>query len=838
MLLARPRKNGILAAVVFLCLLAFGADAAPGARITAITGIRQGQTVTGELRIQTKIADTENGVAYDVRYQVDGPTSFIMTAHRAPYVLAGRRTGWDTRNADSGNYKLTAYLIRDHRVIDFRSLNFSIGTALKVSRIVGINRGIALTVPTAVEAKVRGGTPSKVVFDIRGPKGYSYTDRKKPFVLFGDGAKWDVNSAPVGNYTLSVTAYQGDRPAHSRTLPFKIERDIRIRRVLGISNDAVLTDPVRIEADVVGGKPSKVVFKVSGPKQVFAVEQRPPYVMFGDTSEWDVTKFPVGRYTLRVIAYSGEERTHSKTITFQIARAKTKTPDPAPAPKPKPKPSPKSAPAPKPKPNPTPIPAPRSKGFLGINLAPVTYYTREWVFVDAMKQSRKWLPTRPGGSNPWDSGETLKLDANGWPILRPGQAAHTVMYIDSQGAYPAGRYVCTYDGDGVVDLGFDARVVSRKKGRIVAEVTPSNLGIYLRIDKSNPNNPVRNVKVWLPGFEGAKSAFHPLYLSRLKPFSVIRFMDWQRTNGSDVVSWNDRANPNYFTQGTGDGVAIEYMIDLCNQLGADPWFCMPHKANDRYVEKFAALVKSRLRKDLNVYVEWSNEVWNSQFPQHNWVKGRSDGRSLSGAFNATWAEEADRDFEIWRDVFGSQRGRVIRIAVGQKDNPWVTEQLTTQLKGEFDAISCSTYFGLGSNELRKLNSRTTAGDLLDRALADMSGRLRNNYRAHGELAKRWSRKLGRGIPLIGYEGGQHYTANGGNPPYARAFLDMQKHPKMYQAYLANMREWENAGGSLFTAFNFVEKPDKWGAWGQLEFMDQSLSRAPKYRALLDYRSKR
>ncbi|MEZ6190317.1 MAG: hypothetical protein R3C45_03400 [Phycisphaerales bacterium] len=66
---------------------------------------------------------------------------------------------------------------------------------------------------------------------------------------------------------------------------------------------------------------------------------------------------------------------------------------------------------------------------------------------------------------------------------------------------------------------------------------------------------------------------------------------------------------------------------------------------------------------------------------------------------------------------------------------------------------------------------------------------------------------------------------------------MQNHPKMYDAYLANMREWENAGGSLFTAFNFVEKPDQWGAWGQMDFMDQAINKAPKYKALLDYKSK-
>ncbi len=833
MLLAESRKNGSFTFLVLMCLLMFGAGTAEAARITQIAGIRDGQAVTGELRIETKIAGADDGAEYAVRYHVEGPTSFTTTAERAPYILAGRRTGWDTSNAESGSYKLTAYLVRNHRVIDFRTVNFSIGTALKVSRIIGINRDLTLVRPTTVEAKVRGGTPSKVVFDIKGPKNDIDTDRKAPFFLFDDGQNWNLNEMPVGDYTISVTAYDGDTAAHTRTLPFRIERDIRIRRVIGISNDDVLTKPVKVTADVVGGEPSKVVFKVSGPEQIYDVEQAAPYVMFGDSGEWDVTKMPVGRYTLRVIAFSGEERTHGRTITFKIAR-----PAAAPAPAPKPKPTPTPTPTPTPNPRPTPTPTPNSRGFLGINLAEVTYYTREWVFVDAMKQSRDWLPTHAGGNGPWDSGESLRLNAQGWPILRAGQAAHTLMYADTQGAYPAGRYVCTYDGDGDVELSFDAKVVTSRKGRIVANVTPSNLGIYLRIDKSNPNDPVRNVKVWLPGFENARSKFHPLYLKRLKPFSVIRFMDWQRTNGSNVTSWSDRANPNFYTQGTTDGAAIEHMIDLCNELGADPWFCMPHQANDRYVQKFAELVKNRLRKDLNVYVEWSNEVWNSQFPQHDWVRDRSGGRSLSGAFNETWAEEADRDFEIWMDVFGNQRGRVIRCAVAQKDNVWVTEQLAKELNGEFDAISCSTYFSLSSSEFRTLSSSTTAGELLDRALADMTGKVRKHYQDHGALARRWSRKLGRTIPLIGYEGGQHYTAHGGNPPYAKAILRMQKHPKMYDAYIANLREFDKAGGSLFTAFNFVEKPDKFGAWGQLDFMDEAINKAPKYKALLDYKPTR
>lgn len=827
MLFTPLRKNGSLTLLVMCCLLAISADLAHAARITAITGIRDGQSVTGELMIETKVEDANDDANYQVRYQVDGPSGFIMTSNRAPYVLAGRRSGWDTGNANTGSYKITAYLLRDGRVVDFRSVNFTIGSALKVSRIIGINRNITLTRDTSVEAMVRGGTPSKVVFEIKGPANISYTDRQRPYFLLGDGAKWNVRDLPPGDYTISVTAYKGSSPAHTRTLPFKIESDIRIQRVIGIKNNDVLTKPVMIEADVTGGTPSKVVFHVTGPREVYDVEQQPPYVMFGDGQKWDMTQFPPGRYTLRIHAFSGNERSDSRRIAFQIG---------APAPAPTPDPTPTPTPKPKPKPDDTPTPTPRSKNFLGMNLAELNYFTREWVFVDAMKQSRAWLPTRPGGSAPWDSGETLRLNADGWPILRAGQAAHTIMYHDTRGAYPGGRYVCTFEGDGEVDLGFDARVVRKSKNRVVADVTPTDLGVYVRIDRSNPNNPVRNVRVWLPGFEDSQSAFHPFYLKRLKPFSVIRFMDWMRTNGSQAVNWSDRAKPTYFTQGGGDGVAIEYMIDLCNELGADPWFCMPHLANDRYVENFAKLVKQRLRPDLNVYVEWSNEVWNSQFSQHNWVKDRSDGRSLSASFNDAWAAQADRDFEIWMDVWGTQRGRVIRVAAGQKDNPWVTEQLANELRGEFDALSCTTYFGLTRAELNKLGSGTTARQLLDQALNEMSRSLRSNYQAHGKLSRKWTRKLGRNIPLVGYEGGQHYTAEGRNPPYARAFLEMQDHAKMYDAYIANMREWENAGGSLFTAFNFVEKPDKWGAWGQMDFMDQAISKSPKYRALLDYKA--
>jgi len=592
------------------------------------------------------------------------------------------------------------------------------------------------------------------------------------------------------------------------------------------------------------------VFDLIGPKSLSHTERYVPYTFLGDHAVWDPTSYPEGPYILNVTAHH-EGGSISKAILFHVGTGPESSAlpvtiddnadqpdmiDPHDTPE-ETATSDDSGPSITPstdQPDIAPLPDTYTRGFLGINLAEVNYYTREWVFVDVMKMARPWLATRPGGGV-FDTGETLPLNEQGWPLLKPGQAAHTVIFVGTGGAYPAGQYVCTFDGRGDVVLGLDAKNIQRQGNRILVDVKPTEAGIDLRIENSDPTNPVRNVRLWMPGFEDAESPFHPLYLERLKPFSVIRFMDWMRTNGSSIRTWSDRPKPNNYSQGTRRGVALEYMIELCNELGADPWFCMPHLADDAYVHAFARQVRMRLRPDLKVYVEWSNEVWNSHFPQHKWIQSVTQSDSLSGAFRQRWAEEADRDFRIWRQVFGEEADRVIRVAVGQKDNPWVTQKLAEALQGRFDAISCSTYFGFTPEQRRRLHAGTTPNDILDMAMQDIPRGVRNNYQAHGRLAREWSQKLNRHIPLISYEGGQHYTADGGNPPWAKALLAVQNHPRMYEVYRQNLREWRDAGGELFTAFNFVEKPDKWGAWGQLDTMDQDLNTAPKYRALIEFK---
>ena len=194
------------------------------------------------------------------------------------------------------------------------------------------------------------------------------------------------------------------------------------------------------------------------------------------------------------------------------------------------------------------------------------------------------------------------------------------------------------------------------------DVTDTSGPLWVSIDSTSATHPVRNVRVFWPGTEhtSARQPFNDVFLSRLAPFSTLRFMDWGKTNGSPVVEWADRAqlsDVNYTT--TRGGIPIERMIDLANLLQADPWFCIPHQASDDYVRRFAALLLERLDPRLRPHVEYSNEVWNWGFPQTKWAAARSDELGLPRPFGLPSTFYANRAVEVVprssREVWGSPR---------------------------------------------------------------------------------------------------------------------------------------------------------------------------------------
>ncbi len=509
---------------------------------------------------------------------------------------------------------------------------------------------------------------------------------------------------------------------------------------------------------------------------------------------------------------------------------------------------------------------------IGMNLRMVGPRSREWVFVDVMKSASMWRyadesgskrggrsggRTRggrrtgsPGGesSSPLErrrqrmqamQAERVPTDERGWPTPEGRRAITCSMMAEQEGRYPGGTYVCTWKGAGEVRFERAARISEREDHRLLVEVDPSKGEIRLRIDGFDPEDPIRDIHLWMPGFEDAASPFHPLFVERLRPFSVLRFYPWMRPFSSSG-KWDRRPKPEDARQSDDDGVAVEYMVALCNELGVDPWFCIPHTADDEYVREFAALVQESLHADARVWVEYSNEIWNSSFVQAQWVRAEAQRRGVKTA--ELTASEAGRIFRGFREAFGDDRDRVIRVAAGQLHNPGIARVLCRGLGEEVDAIAVGAYFGAKPSR-DELGASGDVDGLMEAARQNLDSVVMQRIAEHKQLAEQLSRRLGRHIALVTYEGGQHLVARsahggrgGGGSSLAlspETTDRVQDHPGMYEAYRALLEGGRQRGLELFIAYDFVGRRTHADTFGHLRFLDEPGAASPKFRALVE-----
>jgi hypothetical protein len=475
---------------------------------------------------------------------------------------------------------------------------------------------------------------------------------------------------------------------------------------------------------------------------------------------------------------------------------------------------------------------------LGINLSSVSYYSSEMVFTDIFKQSQVW---QESWDDPEQEKQGLLLDDQGWvEMLAPGQKAETLL-CRVEGHYPAGVYTCSYQGQGDIELDFDAQVIARKPGKILFRVdSPSAAGIALRLKETDIFDPVRHLQVFLPGF-AEDSLFHPLFLEHWRGFAVLRFMDWMQTNNSEIKTWEDRPNPKMQSQASEKGVALEYMIHLANMLHADPWFCIPHRASEDFVRRFAQMVKEQLDSNLKVYIEYSNEVWNCQFDQAQYCQNLGVDLELSqDPYQAQlfyYSKRAVEIFQIWEEVFG-HTARLIRVLSGQFSNPWVSEQILSynQAYRYTDALAVAPYFGqsLGSPENADYIASTSVDYIFDACAQEIS-------ESEPTIAEQADLAESFGVKLIAYEGGQHLVGyNGGenNEQLTDLFIQANQDKEMEKLYRRHLKTWYQNGGGIYAMFSSVGLYSKWGSWGLLEHHFQDGSSAPKYRACMKYVQKR
>lgn len=485
-----------------------------------------------------------------------------------------------------------------------------------------------------------------------------------------------------------------------------------------------------------------------------------------------------------------------------------------------------------------PSPGGAKSSPLGTNLAEVKDWSVQQPFANVFKTSRDWVSCSTWG---WGDGGPLALDANGWVAsLKSGQAARTIMFTGGAKLF-TGEYVVTYEGQGKLNYEGAAKLVSKGQNKDVIQITSSGDSFILALMETQPGDPLRNISIVPAGLslpDAEPIVFNPAFLDRLKPYGVLRFMDWQHTNNITPVTWDSRPKLTDATWTSDHGVPAEVMFALCNALDADGWFCMPHTADDQWITEFAKLADQMLEPERTVYIEHSNEVWNGIFQQADYA--RQQGLKLkysTNDFEAQMRYHSKRSvdcFQIWTENVKPTR-QIVRVMGGFVAVPWAS---MTQLSWQdaykhTDALAIAPYFGneygLPENAawVDVMNVKELLRDMRKRVVPDVI----NSIASQKKVADQF------GVALVAYESGQHLQGVNGreNNDKLNALFDAaNRHSRMSEIYADYLQGWKAQGGTLMCHFSDCVPYTKWGRWGTLEWVGQKPEEAPKYSAIVDF----
>jgi len=496
---------------------------------------------------------------------------------------------------------------------------------------------------------------------------------------------------------------------------------------------------------------------------------------------------------------------------------------------------------------------------IGMNIAGVNYYNSGICFTDVMSTASTMGTFDNRGAWNSDLLDRIPRDVNGYPLQIPynvdGYDQKVRILINN---FYKGRYFLLYDGVGTITINGAAN--GTINGKQYLDLTGQGGHVWLDIQYSQAGNYIRNLHILPEEYADGSPypTFLPKFLDGLRPFHAFRFMDWINTNNSAQKYWSERVTKSYYSQSGPHGISFDYAIDLCNELDADAWVCIPHLADDDYIRQCARLFRDNLKPGLKVYLEFSNELWNWMFSQAIGILNNLPDHPNSyvssdlAAIAPSGSDHPEKDaymmarvFRIWKEEFtGVNASRLVRVA-GVQQGWWdntgrVLDYLFNVAGTGCDMVSPSGYFGFETAQHEQWLAACEAGQTVDpgeicQTVIDAYG---DNYatQQNANFANQY------GVGYVVYEGGQHmqpYMQS--NWCYNQSLWDAQIHPKMYDLYMKNFRKHvePDVNCQLFVAFSYITpRESQWGSWGHLESLDQIgvsnyMATAPKYQALLD-----
>jgi Legume lectin domain/PKD domain len=478
---------------------------------------------------------------------------------------------------------------------------------------------------------------------------------------------------------------------------------------------------------------------------------------------------------------------------------------------------------------------------LGANVAPVTDWSMNDIFVDMMKQARPFTSLSGGSSVP------ATVDADGWPtqdfqvILQSG-ALNTAHIYD-------GTYHLSFTGQATVSTAFTAggsvsnlnynSATNTTTADVTLNASDSDGGWYFVLDFSNTNGGVKNIRVISPGYNAnTTQVFTNNFLNAIAPFSTLRFMDFTETNNSLIANWGDRSQVTDAEQSSAKGVAWEYVIQLANLTHKDIWVNIPVNATDDYVTQLATLMKTELNPGINIYVEYGNEMWNGAFTQTQIneqdavaeveagmasgqqsplfyageTQQNSDG-SYVHEWDWAWRRVAQRLVQISNDfasVWGASAidNQIRPVLASQIANPYILQTGLQFIQNTYGqpshfiyAVAGAPYFNLNGQDS---NTNLTVDQIISAMSASLV-QVEQWYPAYTDLATYY------GLQDMAYEGGPDTGGSNNVAAKAAASLD----PRMQQLVQQYLDAWYSAGGGLFEWYyaGMSNYNTPYGTWG-------------------------
>ncbi len=271
------------------------------------------------------------------------------------------------------------------------------------------------------------------------------------------------------------------------------------------------------------------------------------------------------------------------------------------------------------------------------------------------------------GFSTYTGSAKLALDGSGWPTTdatlslwtsgREENGTYTISFVgqaqlsDLQGVGSFAVNGVSYGKTLPAGIGYNAKSnTTTAQWRVTATAAgAASLGLSKtkRTASSASGSGFTNLSILRPVQPGSTQShaagelFGAQWEDFLSAFTGLRFMDYLATNGNHQAAWTDRTLPGAVTHyqavggygWQGRGGSLEYLVAMANQAGKDVWINVPLFASDDYVTKLAQLLEygsdgvnpytspqanpvyPPLNSNLKVYLEYSNEVWNTSFIQ-------------------------------------------------------------------------------------------------------------------------------------------------------------------------------------------------------------------------------